>query len=287
MAVSCPVCRAPGAAPRLRKDGIEILSCAACGTGFWQPGPDFDPGALYGARYFEGADHAAGYDDYASLEGALRATFARRLGALGPPGRPGARLLDLGPAYGFAVAEARRAGWCAVGLELSLAAAARAAPVTGPGGIAVGNAQRAPFRDGSFDAVTLWDVLEHLAAPHAAIAEVARVLRPGGRLALTTGDVGSLVARVSGRRWHLYTLPEHLFFYSRDGLRRLLAAHGLRVVGMRAEGARYPLGYLVERLRKSLLGRTAQRPLRFPGAGLSLPVNLFDVVTVHAEREAA
>jgi SAM-dependent methyltransferase len=273
--------------PRLRKAGIPILFCAVCGTGFWQPGPDVDPTALYDASYFEGADHAAGYDDYASLEGTLRATFARRLRALGPPPQAGARLLDLGPAYGFAVAESCRAGWRAVGLELSPAAAARAAPVTGPGGIAVGDAQRTPFRDGSFDAVTLWDVIEHLAAPHAAIAEVARVLRPGGRLALTTGDVGSLAARVSGPRWHLYTLPEHLFFYSRRGLCTLLAAHGLRVVGMRAEGGRYPLGYLVERLRKSLLGRTARRPVRFPGAGLSLPVNLFDVVTVRAEREPA
>lgn len=287
MAVSCPVCGAPGAAPRLRKGGIEILSCAACGTGFWEPGPRFDPGSIYDARYFEGADHAAGYDDYASLEGALRATFACRLRALGPPPREGARLLDLGPAYGFAVSEARRAGWRAVGLELSAAAATRAAPVTGAGGIAVGDAQRAPFREGSFDAVTLWDVIEHLAAPHAAIAEVARVLRPGGRLALTTGDVGSLVARLSGSRWHLYTLPEHLFFYSRKGLRTLLAAHGLRVVAMRAEAARYPLGYLVERLRKSLLGRTARRPVRFPGAALSLPVNLFDVVSVRAVRESA
>jgi SAM-dependent methyltransferase len=280
------VCRGARVAPRLRKAGVEILFCGDCGTGFWEPGAAFDAGALYAAGYFEGAGHAAGYDDYAALEPALRANFARRLRALGAPPRAGARLLDLGPAYGFAVDEARRAGWRAVGLELSRAAAARAARVAGPGGIAVGDAQRAPFAAASFDAVTLWDVVEHLPDPHAAMAEVARLVRPGGRVALTTGDVGSLAARVSGSRWHLYTLPEHVFFYSREGLRRLLAAHGLRVERIAAEGARFPLGYLVERLRKSLLGRTARAPLRFPGAGLAVPVNLFDVVTVHAVRPA-
>ena len=50
----------------------------------------------------------------------------------------------------------------------------------------------------------------------------------------------------------LYNLPEHLFFFSRASLRRLLEAHGLRVESMRAEGGVYTLGYLVERLRKSL-----------------------------------
>lgn len=287
MALICAVCRSARVAPRLRKSGVEILFCAECGTGFWQPEAGFSAASIYGGRYFEGAPEAAGYDDYGALEPSLRRNFARRLRALGTPQRLGARLLDLGPAYGYAVDEARRAGWRALGLELSRAAATRAAAGAGSGGIVVGDAQRAPFADASFDAVTLWDVLEHLPSPHVAMAEVARILRPGGRLALTTGDVGSFVARVSGRRWHLYTIPEHLFFYSREGIRRLLAAHGLRIHRMRAEGSRYPLGYLAERLRKTLLGRTAPVALQFPGADVALPVNLYDVVTVHAVREAA
>jgi hypothetical protein len=103
---------------------------------------------------------------------------------------------------------------------------------------------------------------------------------------LSTGDVDSLVAKISGTRWHLYTLPEHLFFFSRPALRVLLEQHGLRVVRMRAHGARYPIGYLVERLRKTLLGKPQRRghSPRWPGARLSVPVNLFDIVTVTAIR---
>ena len=76
---------------------------------------------------------------------------------------------------------------------------------------------------------------------------------------LTTGDVGSVVARFLGSRWHLYTLPEYLFFYTGKSLPVLLEAHGFRVFQLRAEAAVYTVGYLVERLRKTLLGRSAER----------------------------
>jgi SAM-dependent methyltransferase len=284
VAVSCPVCGAAAAA-WLHKDGVEIRRCAECGLGFWRPDAAFRSASIYDGAYFEGGTLGPGYDDYGALEGALRRNFARRIAALGSPS-PGARLLDLGAAYGFAVDEARRAGWRASGLEVSAAAARRAVALVG-GVVVRADAARAPFASARFDAITLWDVLEHLPDPHAVVAEVARLLAPGGRVVLTTGDVGSLAARVSGVRWHLLTLPEHLFFYSRESLRRLLAAHGLDVVSMRAESSLYPLGYLAERLRKTLLRRPARRVPRWPGAAWSVPVNLFDVVTVRAERRAA
>jgi SAM-dependent methyltransferase len=284
VAVSCPVCGAAAAA-WLHKDGVEIRRCAECGLGFWRPDAAFRSASIYDGAYFEGGTLGPGYDDYGALEGALRRNFARRVAALGPPS-PGARLLDLGAAYGFAVDEARRAGWRASGLEVSAAAARRAVALVG-GVVVRADAARAPFSSARFDAITLWDVLEHLPDPHAVVAEVARLLAPGGRVVLTTGDVGSLAARVSGVRWHLLTLPEHLFFYSRESLRRLLAAHGLDVVSIRAESSLYPLGYLAERLRKTLLRRPARRVPRWPGAAWSVPVNLFDVVTVRAERRAA
>lgn len=281
MALSCRICGGHEIAKRLRVSGALIHFCSDCGTGSWEPGAEFDARSLYGAAYFESAAEPAGYDDYAALEPALRHTFARRIRSLGPP-RYKARMLDLGPAFGYAVDEARRQGWQAIGLELSREAVARAG--AGRRALAVGDAQRIPFADASFDAVTLWDVLEHLPDPHAALAEIARCLRPGGSVALSTGDAQSAVARLSGARWHLYSIPEHLFFYSREGLRRLCAAHGLRIVRLRAEAARYPLGYLVERLRKTLLGRPARGVFHWPGARLAVPLNLFDVVTLHAVR---
>jgi SAM-dependent methyltransferase len=55
-----------------------------------------------------------------------------------------------------------------------------------PGVQVVGDAHRLPFADDSFDVVTCTEVLEHLVDPPAAAAEIVRVLKPGGRLLLTT-----------------------------------------------------------------------------------------------------
>jgi SAM-dependent methyltransferase len=282
--MDCPVCGA-GSRAKLRKGGVDIVECRGCGLAWWVPEAGLRAEALYDATYFADTGTNLGYDDYGALESSLRATFERRMADLPRPA-PGERLLDVGAAYGFGVAEARRAGWQATGLEISRAAARRAGREAA-GRLIVGDALRTPFPAQSFTLVTLWDVLEHLSDPHAAIAEVARVLRDGGRLVLTTGDVGSAVARLSGRRWHLYNLPEHLFFYTRRSLDVLLAAHGLRIESVRADAAVFTLGYLVERLRKSLLGRRARGPAHWPGSRLRVPVNLFDVMTARAVRTGA
>jgi SAM-dependent methyltransferase len=281
--VRCAVCGA--GSPRLKhvKAEAEIFRCGRCGLEFWNPAPGFRAEDVYDAAYFSDASAGHGYDDYADLESVLRLNFARRLARIPRPQHSG-RLLDIGAAFGFAVSEARNAGWDASGIEISVAAARRAG-CAAPGRVLVANALQTPFASDAFDVVTLWDVLEHLSDPHAAIAEVARLLRPGGRLVLTTGDVSSLAARLSGARWHLYTLPEHLFFFSRRSLRELLEAHGLRVEFARAESSIYTAGYLVERLRKTLLGRPSSRTSAWPGAGLHVPVNLFDIVTVQAVAE--
>lgn len=280
---SCAVCGANDPRPKLRKGETQILECGSCGLAFWTPEPDFHAQELYDASYFDDRRVGRGYDRYAALEQSLRLTFARRLSRL-PRLGPSARVLDIGAAFGFAVAEALQAGWQAVGVEISVAAARRARVAAG-GRVAVADAVATPFATGTFDMVTLWDVLEHLPNPHAAVAEVARVLRPNGRLVLTTGDVGSPVARLSGARWHLYTLPEHLFFYTRKSLHILLTAHGLRVEAEYTDSSVYTLGYLVERLRKSLLGRSTERAPSWPGARLRVPLNLFDIVTLEAVRE--
>ncbi len=282
--MTCVACGADASSEKLRKGDVSILQCGHCGLAFWQTPQGFRPESTYDAAYFSDAAAQHGYDDYASLESSLRRTFAKRVARIPGPA-PGGRLLDIGAAFGFCVVEAAAAGWRPVGIEISLAAARRSARQA-QGRSLVASALATPFAAQSFDAVTLWDVIEHLPDPNAALAEAARLLRPGATLALTTGDVGSWLARLSGARWHLYTLPEHLFFFSRRSLTLLLERHGFRVRSMRAEGAVYTLGYLAERLRKTLLAGSPRGPVRFPGSRLGVHVNLFDVLRVHAEKRA-
>ncbi len=283
MALNCSVCGSDRITDALIVDDTTILQCDRCGLRFWSPPEAHRAEDVYDAGYFD-TTGTAGYDDYASLEPTLRVNFARRIRALGAP-PPGGRLLDVGAGLGFAVDEATRAGWRAHGVEITRDAARSARRGGQRGEFVVSSALALGFADERFAAVTLWDVLEHLPDPHRACAEAARVLMPGGILALTTGDVGSIVARLSRARWHLYTLPEHLYFFSRHSLRELLGAHGLHIERMSADGALYPVGYLLERLSKTLLRSKSAPETRLAGLRrLQVPVNLFDIVTVTARK---
>jgi SAM-dependent methyltransferase len=85
----------------------------------------------------------------------------------------------------------------------------------------------APFPDESFDAITMWDVLEHVHQPLVVIDAAARLLRPGGVLVVNHPNTASIDRRLFGRFWMGYELPRHLYLYPGDLLRRLMAERGL------------------------------------------------------------
>ncbi|MBW7904097.1 MAG: class I SAM-dependent methyltransferase [Phycisphaerae bacterium] len=283
----CIACgRTPRAAGRL-PGGAALLQCPRCRLAWW-PWPAFDPAALYDRDYFQCPAAAKGYADYASLEPGLRRTARARLrrverliGADAAP-LPPPRILEIGCGVGVFLDEARRRGWEAAGLEVSAYAAEEARRR----GLDVQCAaiEDARLEHGRYDCVALWDVIEHLRDPRAALARAADALRTGGVLALSTGDVTSLCARLSGPRWHLFNLPEHLFFFSPAALRQMLAAAGCRVHRMTREVYWAPLSYLSERACKTLGGAPAARPAGGWVRGWLAPATLLDVLGVYAVR---
>ncbi|MEP0845231.1 MAG: class I SAM-dependent methyltransferase [Phycisphaerae bacterium] len=279
----CPVC---SAAPRRTirlPNGEDLLRCPRCGLGWW-PWPAFDPGAFYDRDYFQSESSAKGYCDYASMEAGVRRTATtrlRRIARLAAAPRGAARrLFEIGCGTGVFLDEARRAGWQAEGLEVSRFAAdvarGRGLPVT------CAPAEHCGIEVGAYDCVALWDVVEHLRDPVRTLRTAAAGLRPGGVLALSTGDLSSLCARLSGCHWHLYNLPEHLYFFTPLALRRTIAQAGCRVCRVVREINWCPLRYIVERLEKKLLGRLPLGALR--RARLVVPATLLDVVGVYATR---
>jgi 2-polyprenyl-3-methyl-5-hydroxy-6-metoxy-1,4-benzoquinol methylase len=183
------------------------------------------------------------------MEALLTKTFARRLRWLGPP-PPGGRLLDVGCGPGAGLDAARDAGWEAWGLDLSADAVARAS-ARHPGHVAKGTLEDSPFPPGSFDAITAFDLVEHVYEPRRFAAALAAALKPGGSVLIATPNVDSLLARATGRRWVSYKIPEHVTFFSRTTLADALAPL-LTLVRTAPCGQHVSLPFLLERVGAAL-----------------------------------
>ncbi|MGC8947356.1 MAG: class I SAM-dependent methyltransferase [Anaerolineae bacterium] len=172
--------------------------------------------------YFEG-DVEAGYRSYAAMHKALAPHFRRRLRklALAMPGR--GRLLDFGCADGFFLELARIDGWEVFGVEVSRPMAEEASRRLG---IPIApSLEELPQQ--SFDAITLWEVIEHLPEPMATLTQLRERLRSGGVLMLSTPNAGHWQAVRAPDRWTAYRPPAHLVLFTADALHLALGKAGL------------------------------------------------------------
>jgi SAM-dependent methyltransferase len=197
--------------------------------------------AIYADRsYFVKDDGPAanGYQgDYLADRPFIEAKFDLVLAHLERYVAPGL-LLDVGAGPGFLVGVAARRGWTASGVDLNPWAAEHARRELGVD-VQHGTLDGLELASGSLDAVTLMDVVEHVPDPDALLAEVGRVVRPGGTVALLTPDAGAPMSRLAGRRWPEVQMPgEHPVLFSRWGLASALARHGLASVGWHSIGKR-------------------------------------------------
>jgi 2-polyprenyl-3-methyl-5-hydroxy-6-metoxy-1,4-benzoquinol methylase len=238
---ACVVCGQARTTPLFAKAGCTLVRCGDCAAVYVGDDPaaiDFDQ--LYDEAYYTGGHGGSTFADYVGQQTARRRHARRLLWQLRhlPPRLPRhGRLLDVGCATGFFLAEAA-AHYEVQGVELSAWSAAWARDhlkLT----VHTGTLHDAALPTQAFDVVTLWDVIEHVPEPVPLLAEVARVLKPDGRVVLTTGDFGSAYAQRQGehgRDWHLMTPPWHLTMFSRASLAQAARAAGLRVLHVASEG---------------------------------------------------
>lgn len=223
--VVCVVC---GAATRrlFQRHGYWIRGCTDCGhrAAEIRPSPAHVP-EQYGDDYFFGG--GAGYSDYLAEADLLRAR-GRQYGRLLNRHRTPGRVLDVGSAAGCILQGLVDEGWSGVGIEPNARCAEHARSQLGLD-VRVGTLEQFDSPD-CFDAVTMFQVVPHLADPAAALAAAAALTRPGGLWLIETWNRDSWTARLFGRRWHEYSPPSVLHWFSADGLTRLAARYGLHEV---------------------------------------------------------
>ena len=135
---------------------------------------------------------------------------------------------------------------------------------------------------GRFDVVLACDVIEHVERPDLFLEKVAEVLKPGGLLCVSTPDVGSLLARVSGRSWHYYN-RYHLSYLTRSTIRAVAETKGFTELGFARLPRLKSVGYLLLYLTDFIMGRGRLRlPARL--TNLMVPINLYDTMYVAFEK---
>jgi SAM-dependent methyltransferase len=258
-----------------------IYRCDACGLGSTEVPPKVNVLDLYTESYFRGGQ-TDGYGDYLASEAVLRREFQRSVATLRRFVPAGGRILEIGCAYGFFLAEAQPY-FEGVGVEVSAAAVEHGRRLGLDIRQGVVTAEMLNHL-GKFDAVVMLDVIEHLDQPAATIRLLASAVRPGGVIMISTGDFGSALARVMGRRWRLMTPPQHLFFFSKPTLSGLLRQSGFEVVSLHHPWKVVPFGLMAYQAANRL-GMRLPVSKRLYSAGV--PVNLFDAVHVIGRKSPA
>jgi SAM-dependent methyltransferase len=213
---------------------FAVAKCAECGFMSTEPRlVESDLPALYSTYYprrrstADDVRRSAQTMAIATKRGRLRARLLTGQWSAHYEVRPGMRVLDYGCGDCTSLLEMRALGAQPYGLEVdpNVRGLATALGVT----VHIGSLESLPEADGTFDAVTLSQVIEHVTDPEGLLRSLWTKLKPGGMIVLTTPNSRALSRRVFGRRWLHWHIPFHQNHFHRAALHRLLERAGFRV----------------------------------------------------------
>jgi len=226
VSTACGICGEAEFSPFLNVGGKSLVRCRSCRL---VRTADFQPdAALYaGEGYFTGP---GGYIERHEIFRSLFEPLVERILRFKPRGA----LLDVGTGVGTLMDAASAKGFTVKGVEVSQWASTYAREGKGLD-VVPGTLEEASFADKSFDVVVLNHVLEHVEAPKPLLAEIRRILKDDGLLAIGAPNAGSLMATLIGARWASWRPEQHIWHFTPDTLTALLKTAGFDVIHQEAK----------------------------------------------------
>ena len=248
--LSCPVCQAHAAEEIWLEEQWQLVRCTDCSLVYLSNPPSEDE--LKSLYSFESGFHTQLVDDAASIEAADQAAQDHMSMILATTAT--GSLLDVGCSAGSFLAAANSAGFSAQGVELNpdTADLARARGLN----VTTGTLSDVHEAAHSFDAITMWDIVEHVPDPIALLSQARELLSGDGWLWLTTPNVDGLFPQASLRvassvgKWPHPEPPYHLMQFSEQTITDALHRAGFEQVVVKQQSI--PLSYSFGSLQKML-----------------------------------
>ena len=231
---ACYLCGSSAVTLHAASTEYSFIHCQRCGLRRQYPVPDPESlTVLYHSEFYQDRGLDRTLDDLPRFARELLADRLTRLTrAVGKPGR----LLDVGCGTGLFLETARRAGWEARGTETSEDSIAYARKFTSS---PIFHGELANLHDGlTYEALTYWDVLEHLPDPRAELRLARERLNPGGVVGVSLPSVQGLKARLQRDAWRYYAPSMgHISHFTPKTLSMLLTQAGFTLLEVRTRGA--------------------------------------------------
>ena len=212
----------------LTQEEFELFQCDQCGLIFTSPRPAPD---IIG-RYYQSEEYYSHQENQHGLIPRIyekvKTINLRNKVKMAISGLPKGRLLDIGCGVGDFLHQIQKQGWEVMGIEPSEEAKTIAKNRLGFAPLAP--SEYSSLEDHSFDVITMWHVLEHVDDLKSQTKELARLLKPGGRLLIALPNYQSFDCQYYKDKWAAWDVPRHLNHFSSECLQRIFTSIGFKYI---------------------------------------------------------
>lgn len=232
----CPLCQStelhsifPVRDHTVSGETFDVVECRNCTARFTQnvPGPE-SIGAYYRSEdYVSHTDTTKGLVHKLYRLVRIKTLRSKRKLITAVMGKKTGSLLDIGAGTGAFLDEMKKQGWQVSGLEPDPGARERAKTAYG---LDLDETERIySIPEKTFDAVTMWHVLEHVHDLHGYLAKIHSIVKDDGRVFIAVPNFTSADAAAFKQHWAAYDVPRHLYHFSPAAMKQLLAQHSFAV----------------------------------------------------------
>ncbi|MDE1191296.1 MAG: class I SAM-dependent methyltransferase [Arachidicoccus sp.] len=233
----CPVCKSSDihfvlSAKDYTVSGtlFQIFECGKCTLRFTQDVPDL----MHIGNYYKSENYISHTNTSKGIINKLyqkvrNRTMKQKASIIfQQTGKQKGNILDIGCGTGTFLHTMLSKGWAITGIEPDEDARKNAIDLYGIK--ALQSDELFSLKENSFDAITMWHVLEHVHALHDYINHIKKLLKPDGKIVIAVPNYTSKDAQIYKEYWAAYDVPRHLYHFSPKAMKDLMELHQLKVV---------------------------------------------------------